>query len=113
MPSVIEAAMNKAEASNSFSPLVLVKRALERIHISKGMLKMRISVMELGRFTAWRSPEASRTWLDYAPPQEGTQSQETACLQTMCCVCQERLGCAQAGTAEAAVPTWFVFRPQA
>ena len=51
MPSVMEAAMNKAEASNSFSPFWLLNRALERIQISKGMLKMRISVMELGRFT--------------------------------------------------------------
>jgi len=29
----------------------LLKWLLERIHISKGMLKIRISVMELGRFT--------------------------------------------------------------
>ena len=43
--------MNSAEASNSFSPFTLVKRLLERIQISRGMLKMRISVMELGRFT--------------------------------------------------------------
>lgn len=43
--------MNKADASNSFSPFTLLKRALERIQISKGMLKIRMSVMELGRFT--------------------------------------------------------------
>ena len=44
--------MNRAEASNSYSPVWLLKRVLERIQISRGMLKMRISVMELGRFTA-------------------------------------------------------------
>src|SRR5580658_3865540 len=38
MPSVMEAATNKAEASNSFSPVTLLKRVLERIHISRGML---------------------------------------------------------------------------
>src|SRR5205807_8191237 len=52
MPSVIDAAMNRAEASSSFSPVALEKRLLERIQIRRGMLKMRISVMELGRFTA-------------------------------------------------------------
>src|SRR5208337_4341267 len=51
MPSVMAAAMNNAEASNSFSPLTLLKRGLDRIQISRGMLAMRISVMELGRFT--------------------------------------------------------------
>src|ERR1700730_14426846 len=56
----MEAAMNSAEASNSFSPFTLLKRPLERIHISKGMLKMRMSVMELGRFTLGAAPEASR-----------------------------------------------------
>ena len=49
---VIDAAMNRAEASSSFSPVTLEKRLLERIQISRGMLNMRISVMELGRFTA-------------------------------------------------------------
>ena len=43
--------MNKAEANSSFCPLALVKRLLERIQISSGMLKMRVSVMEFGRFT--------------------------------------------------------------
>ncbi len=53
--------MNSAEASNSFSPFTLLKRPLERIHISRGMLKIRMSVMELGRFTLLRSaPEANR-----------------------------------------------------
>jgi hypothetical protein len=51
MPSVQAAAMNTAEASNSFSPFWLLKRLLEIIQISRGMLAMRISVMELGRFT--------------------------------------------------------------
>ena len=66
--------MKSAEASNSFSPLTLLKRPLDRIHISKGMLKMRISVMELGRFTLRGSsggqPESS---FDYPPRHEGTQ----------------------------------------
>src|SRR5882724_4886031 len=51
MPSVMDAAINSADASNSFSPVTLLKRGLARIHISRGMLKIRISVMELGRFT--------------------------------------------------------------
>jgi hypothetical protein len=48
---VVAAAMNTADASNSFSPFWLLKRLLEIIQISRGMLRMRISVMELGRFT--------------------------------------------------------------
>ena len=66
--------MKSAEASNSFSPFTLLKRPLERIHISKGMLKMRMSVMELGRFTlrGWfRRPIGIQ--FDYPPRQEGTQ----------------------------------------
>src|SRR5580700_3052679 len=51
MPSVIDAAINRAEASSSFSPPVLSKRLVERIQISSGILQMRVSVMELGRFT--------------------------------------------------------------
>jgi hypothetical protein len=43
--------MNRAEAKNSFSPPVLAKRLVERIQISSGMLKMRVNVMEFGRFT--------------------------------------------------------------
>ena len=54
------AAMNSAEASNSFSPLTLLKRGLDKIQISNGMLAMRISVMELGRFTLGLFPEAGR-----------------------------------------------------
>src|ERR1700734_4309837 len=54
MPSVMEAAMNIAEASNSFVPCALLKWFEDRIQISKGMLQMRISVMEFGRFTAAR-----------------------------------------------------------
>src|ERR1022692_3239817 len=54
----MEAMMKIAEASNSFSPFTLLKRPLERIHISRGMLKMRMSVMELGRFTLRAAPEA-------------------------------------------------------
>src|ERR1039457_2664687 len=54
----MEAMMKIAEASNSFSPFTLLKRPLERIHISRGMLKMRMSVMELGRFILRAAPEA-------------------------------------------------------
>src|SRR5450631_1522920 len=70
----MEAAMKIAEASNSFSPCRLLNRPLARIHISRGMLKIRISVMELGRFTrlggSGGQPESS---FDYAPRKEGTQ----------------------------------------
>src|SRR4029077_6577707 len=71
----MEAAMNNAEASSSFSPVTLLKRLLDKIHISRGMLKIRISVMELGRFTllGWvRRPIGIQ--FDYAPRREGTQS---------------------------------------
>src|ERR1700757_3456208 len=51
MPSVMDAAMNSTDASISRSPQTLFKREMERIHISRGMLKIRMSVMELGRFT--------------------------------------------------------------
>ena len=51
MPSVMEAAMNSAAASSSFSPLTVGNRALESTQMSTGMLRMRTSVMELGRFT--------------------------------------------------------------
>src|SRR5260370_26071798 len=75
----MEAAVKSADASNSFSPCTLLNRTLERIHISRGMLKMRISVMELGRFTrvGWfrRPPESS---FDYAPRGRGTQ-----CVKSM------------------------------
>src|SRR5579863_4038802 len=52
IPSVIDAAMKIAEASNSLAPCSLLKRLEDKIQISRGILKMRISVMELGRFTA-------------------------------------------------------------
>ena len=58
MPSVIADAMNNADASSSFSPVALLKRELERIQISKGMLAMRVNVMELGRFTRTYSSTA-------------------------------------------------------
>ena len=45
MPSVMEAQINNADASSSFSPCTLVKRVLSRIHINSGMLKMRVIVM--------------------------------------------------------------------
>src|SRR5579864_3422370 len=73
MPSVIDAAINSAEASSSFSPFTLLKRALDKIQISKGMLKIRISVMELGRFTLRRCPAGSGKQSDYPPPRMGTQ----------------------------------------
>src|SRR3954470_20407635 len=78
MPSVMEAAINRAEASSSLSPLTLLNRALDRIHISRGMLKIRISVMELGRFTAREAPARQpepflSILLDYPPRPRGTQ----------------------------------------
>ena len=51
MPSVIDAAINRAEAKSSFCPSKLLKRLVESIQISSGMLQMRLSVMELGKFT--------------------------------------------------------------
>ena len=51
MPSVIAAAINTAEANSSFVPSKLLKRLVVSIQISSGMLKIRLSVMELGRFT--------------------------------------------------------------
>src|ERR1700722_284054 len=74
MPSVVAAAMNTAEASNSFSPFWLLKRLLEIIQISRGMLRMRISVMELGRFTLLGgSPGSAGRLVDYPPREWGTQ----------------------------------------
>src|SRR5579863_4420113 len=55
MPSVAAAAMNTIDARSSFSPFTLLKRPLEIIQINRGMLRMRISVMELGRFTTRRT----------------------------------------------------------
>src|ERR1700728_366603 len=52
MPSVMEAAMNIAEASSSLAPCSLLKWLEDKIQISRGILQMRINVMELGRFTA-------------------------------------------------------------
>ena len=46
--------MKIAEASSSFAPWSLLKWLEDRIQISRGILQMRISVMELGRFTAAR-----------------------------------------------------------
>src|SRR5215469_166689 len=73
MPSVIAAAMKITEANNSLSPEMPLKRGLRRIHISKGMLKMRINVMELGRFTLRGSGGRPVTNFDYAPRARGTQ----------------------------------------
>src|SRR5579863_7873020 len=78
MPSVHAAAMNTIEASNSFSPFSLLKRLLERIQISRGMLRMRISVMELGRFTTLGgSGDRPEDQVDYAPQEWGTQWNES------------------------------------
>src|SRR5438876_10780092 len=56
MPSVMEAAMNSTTASSSFSPLMAVNRVLDSTQMSTGMLRMRTSVMEFGRFTRLRGP---------------------------------------------------------
>src|ERR1700693_4207805 len=71
MPSVIDAAIKSAEASNSFSPCALLNRPVDRTHISKGMQRMRTNVMELGRFTGSigrRLRRVTKTaWADYPP----------------------------------------------
>src|SRR6516164_11829793 len=82
MPSVSDAAINKAQASSSFSPLTLVKRALESTHISSGMLQMRVSVMELGRFTDTRPLEVPTTYLNYPPPAWAKQRKATNTFST-------------------------------
>lgn len=51
MPSVMEAAINSAEANSSFSPCALLKRVVDKTQISRGMQRMRTNVMEFGRFT--------------------------------------------------------------
>lgn len=52
MPSVMEARMNTAEARISRSPVRSVaKRGVQSIQIRSGIAAMRVSVMELGRFT--------------------------------------------------------------
>src|SRR5579872_384387 len=79
MPSVMEAAMNSAVATISFSPLPLVNRLEERIQISSGMLKMRLSVMELGRFTGRNNRHArgrNHCWPDYPPLRAGKAMEE-------------------------------------
>jgi hypothetical protein len=54
MPSVIDARMNTADASISRSPVFSpAKRGVQRIQIRSGIAAMRVSVMELGRFTQW------------------------------------------------------------
>src|SRR5882724_6354679 len=58
----MEAAINRAAARISFSPLMLVKRELDSTQMSTGMLRMRTSVMELGRFTCW-GPQSRRVGL--------------------------------------------------
>jgi len=58
--------MNSAEARSSFSPPVFWKRLVDRIQISSGMLKMRVSVMELGRFTG-DTKRRVRTTSNYPP----------------------------------------------
>src|SRR5215469_4250599 len=57
MPSVIEAPINRAEASSSFWPFSLLRRVVERTQISRGMLKMRTNVMEFGKFTVTSAVE--------------------------------------------------------
>ena len=64
MPSVMDAAINRAEAKSSFCPSKLLKRLVESIQISSGMLKIRLSVMELGRFKRGHKPSY---WPDYPP----------------------------------------------
>src|SRR5215471_19168769 len=78
MPSVIEAAIKSAEARSSFSPLALENRSEASTHISSGIMQMRISVMEFGRFTYRaavgdfpRRPKLSSTHIDEAMAPKG------------------------------------------
>src|SRR5579863_602650 len=73
MPSVIEAARNSAAASNSFSPFTLEKRLVDSTQISTGMLRMRMSVMELGKFTVTGGVRAGMPRFDYPPRELRTQ----------------------------------------
>jgi hypothetical protein len=57
----MDAAMNRADASNSFSPCALLKRPVERTHISRGILRIRTNVMEFGRFTGTSSAVSGHT----------------------------------------------------
>src|SRR5215475_1174771 len=66
MPSVMDAAINIADARISCSPLKPANRALERTQMSSGMQQIRISVMELGRFTRSVGRGSPRR-LNYAP----------------------------------------------
>src|SRR5277367_5578870 len=67
MPSVIEARMKTADASISRSPVFSpAKRGVHKIQMSSGMAAMRVSVMELGRFTR-NKPGTRRTKCDYPP----------------------------------------------
>jgi hypothetical protein len=50
----MEAAMNSAEARSSFSPFALESLLLESTQIKTGIMQMRTSVMEFGRFTEKR-----------------------------------------------------------
>jgi hypothetical protein len=52
IPSVIEARIKTADARISRSPVrSFANRGVQRIHIRRGMAAMRVSVIELGRFT--------------------------------------------------------------
>lgn len=77
MPSVIEAPINRAEASNSFSPFWLLNRPVERIQINSGILKMRTNVMELGRFTGdHRANENMKAAMADYPPRRKRKAME-------------------------------------
>src|SRR6185437_16051064 len=74
MPSVMDAAMNSADASSSCSPSNAREWLVESSQISSGMLQMRVSVMELGRFTAGTGRQRSgQSWqrLIILYPEEG------------------------------------------
>src|ERR1700694_668505 len=60
--------MKSAEARISFSPLALESRLVESTHMNSGIMQMRMSVMELGRFTAKPRRRYPAAPLDYPPP---------------------------------------------
>src|SRR5215472_8346786 len=78
MPSVIDAPMKRAEASNSFWPFVLLRCVVERIQINRGILRMRTNVMEFGKFTgSIRYPaEITKTAMTDYPPRANRKAMD-------------------------------------
>jgi hypothetical protein len=71
--------------------LILESRLVESTHISRGIMQMRMSVMELGRFTAKSRRGNPEAILDYPPAgfakatrkREGVYRRPEDCLATL------------------------------